>query len=280
MNEGFKSVKMDTKIIEVIFRFGHILSLTPQSVKLNRKFTYFQKFCNLLMFILLTISLNFYFFRIKLVSTQRILTNLMLIIFAMHDFYILIIVKFHKQFQWFHLIKYLQYTQCHKNKFKLYYLQFVITQSIEVILILVGVCIYFILFGVGNMIAIILISTELYLQSFYLVLRCIVLEMLWSRYQYQKLVLLKVKPEKVLIQYFLKVLVKTHHNLFILKETVDVFNDIFGWTTLMSIFSTSIRTLHLLDVFIRNDGPFQVSNSTGTMLSILYQIIIFLKSWV
>jgi hypothetical protein len=272
---------MDTKIIEVIFRFGHILSLTPQSVKLKRKFTYFQKFCGLLIYVLLTTSFNFYFFGIKVVSTtQRILITLMLITFAMHDFYILVIVKFHKQFQWFQLMKYLRYTQYHKNKFRVYYLQFVITQSIEVILILIGVCIYLILFGVVNMIGVLLICTELYLQSFYLVLRCIVLEMLLSRYQYQKLVLLKVKPEKVLIQYFLKVLVKTHHNLFILKEAVDVFNDIFGWTTLMSIFSTSIRTLHLLDVFIRKDGPFQVSNDTGTMLSILYQIIIFLKCWV
>jgi hypothetical protein len=96
---------MDTKIIDMIFRFGHILSITPQSVKLNRKLTYFQKFFGLLIYVLITTSFNFYFFAIKQINTnpsdtQRILTILMMVIFAMYDFNILIIVKFHKQSQW------------------------------------------------------------------------------------------------------------------------------------------------------------------------------------
>jgi hypothetical protein len=276
---------MDTKIIEVIFRFGHILWITPQSIKINRKFTFIQKFCGLLIYVLLTSITYFYFFGIKLVSTNpsitlRILITLILITFAMHDFYILIIVKFHKQFQWFQLMKYLQNTQCHKNKFRRYYLQLVITHAIEVVLTLVAACIYLIFLDVVDVIGVLVICTEMHLQFFYLVLRCIILEMLLSRYQYQKLMLTKVKQEKVLIQYFLKVLVKTQNNLFILKEAVDVFNDIFGWTTLMSIFTTSLRTLVLLDGFIRNDGLFQLSNNTGTMIIIFYQIIILLKTWV
>jgi hypothetical protein len=132
---------MDTKIIDMIFRFGHILSITPQSVKLNRKLTYFQKFFGLLIYVLITTSFNFYFFAIKQINTnpsdtQRILTILMMVIFAMYDFNILIIVKFHKQSQWFHIMRSLGDTQCHKNKFRRYYLQFVTSQLIEIILIL------------------------------------------------------------------------------------------------------------------------------------------------
>jgi hypothetical protein len=279
---------MDTKIIDMIFRFGHILSITPQSVKLNRKLTYFQKFFGLLIYVLITTSFNFYFFAIKQINTnpsdtQRILTILMMVIFAMYDFNILIIVKFHKQSQWFHLMRSLGDTQCHKNKFRRYYLQFVTSQLMEIILILAGVGFHLIFLNVVNMLGALLICIEVYLQFFYLVVRCIILEMLLSRYQYQKEVLLKAKPKKVLMQYFHKVLVESKKNLYVLKEAADVFNDIFGWTTLLNIFSTFLRTLILLDGIIRNGGlftAFHFSNNTGTMFGILYEIIILVQTWV
>jgi uncharacterized membrane protein YesL len=283
--ERFMSVKMDTKIIDVIFRLGNILSITPRSVRSKKKLTYFQRFWGLLIFILLLTTVNFNFFYIKLHNsnpsvTQYILLMLMVTTFIMHDFHILIIVKLHKQAQWFQLVKYLENTQCHKENFRLYYLQFLTSQLIAIIMTLVGLCLYFTLMGVVNMIGLLFICIEVYFQFFYLILRCIILEMLLSRYQYQKLALMKARPEKVLIQYFIKVLVETKNNLFILKEAADLFNDIFGWTTLVNIFSNCLRTLILLDIFIRNDGPFHTSTNTGTTFCTLYQIMMLLKAWV
>jgi hypothetical protein len=285
LRRNMKSVKMDTKIIDVIFQFGSILLITPRSVRSNRKLTYFQKLCGFLTFILLTSCINFYFFGIRLVgkkppTTQYILLILMIITYFIHDFNILIIVKLHKHAQWFQLMKYLECTQCHKNKFKQYYLQFVISQVTGFVVALIGNCIYLFLFNVIHMIGILIICTEIYMQLFYLVLRCIILNMLLSRYQYQNQLLLKPISKEAQIRHLLKVLMDVQDNLLILKKAADVFNDIFGWTTLLNIFATSIRTLIILDIFVRREGPFQLLRDTRSLLSISYQITLLLIAWV
>jgi hypothetical protein len=56
-----------------------------------------------------------------------------------------------------------------------------------------------------------------------------------------------------------------------LKEATDVFNEIFGWSTLLNIFYNSIRTLTLLDMFLRSEGPFRLSNEAGSVLGMKLQ---------
>ncbi|KAJ3632534.1 hypothetical protein MTP99_009534 [Tenebrio molitor] len=62
-------------------------------------------------------------------------------------------------------------------------------------------------------------------------------------------------------------------------DAADIFNDIFGWTTLLNIFAASIRTLTVLDIFIKNEGPFQLYSNTRSLLNISFHATVLLISW-
>jgi hypothetical protein len=73
---------------------------------------------------------------------------------------------------------------------------------------------------------------------------------------------------------------ESQKNLYMLKEATDVFNDIFGWSTLLNIFSNSIRTLTFLDMFLRSEGSLRLSNDAGSIFNIVFPIIVILTTWV
>jgi hypothetical protein len=198
--------------------------------------------------------------------------------YFIHDFNILITVKFYKQTQWFQLIKYLRHT-CHKSKFRLYYLQFVILQLSEVLILLYGASFFSFFLGISETTGMIFVCSEMYFQRFYVILRCIILEMLSYRYQHQHR-LLKVRSKNIRIQHFYQMLRESQKNLYMLKEATDVFNDIFGWSTLLNIFSNSIRTLTFLDMFLRSEGSLRLSNDAGSIFNIVFHIIVILTTWV
>jgi hypothetical protein len=189
---------MDTKIFGVIFPVGNLLSLTPKSVKSNRKLTKCQKINGLLMFIFLELCFYFYLFviltksEVLLSTVQKILLALLTTTYVMHNFYILIIVQFRKRNQWFRLIKYLERIPCHKCKFRLYCFQYVMSQ-----LIVFAVLIFRSINNQNSIIVVFSIGIEIYLQIFYVVLTCIVLEMLLSRYHHQNQVLLDMRVQRV-----------------------------------------------------------------------------------
>jgi hypothetical protein len=91
--------------------------------------------------------------------------------------------------------------------------------------------------------------------------------MLLSRYRYQNQVLLKPISNETQIQHFLKVLMHVQSSLLILKKAADIFNNIFGWTTLLNIFTVSIRTLTVLDILIKNERPFQLYSDIRSLLN-------------
>jgi hypothetical protein len=73
---------------------------------------------------------------------------------------------------------------------------------------------------------------------------------------------------------------ESQKNLYMLKEATGVFNDIFGWSTLLNIFSNSIRTLTFLDMFLRSEGSLRLSNDAGSIFNIVFHIIVILTTWV
>jgi hypothetical protein len=278
-DQAFKRTRMDTKIFGVIFPVGNLLSLTPKSVKSNRKLTKCQKIIGLLMFIFLELWFYFYLFGIltksEVSTVQKILLALLTTTYVMHNFYILIIVQFRKRNQWFRLIKYLERIPCHKSKFRLYCFQYVMSQ-----LIVFAVLIFRSINNQNSIIVVFSIGIEIYLQIFYVVLSCIVLEMLLSRYHHQNQVLLNMRAQRVQLQHIVKVVKETKQSLFVLKSSVEIFDDIFGWTTLLNIFNVSIRTLIYVDSFIKKQGPLLISNDAGTIIGTTFQAIVLLLMWV
>jgi hypothetical protein len=270
---------MDTKIIDVLFRLGNLLLITPKSVRTNRKLTKCEKINGLMMFIFSQLCVHIYLFGIltksPLSTVQKILMALLTTTFLIHNFYILIVVQFSKRTKWFRLIKYLESIPCHKCKFRLYCFQYAVPQ-----LIVVAAVILRILYDRNSTIVVLIMGIEISLQIFYVVLGCIVLEMLLSRYHYQNQVLLKVWSQRMQLQEILKVSREAKQSLFVLKSSVDIFNDIFGWTTLLNIFNASIRTLIYVDSFIKKQGPFLVSNDAGNTIATLIQVTFLFIMWV
>jgi hypothetical protein len=270
---------MDTKIIDVLFRLGNLLLITPKSVRTNRKLTKCEKINGLMMFIFSQLCVHIYLFGIltksPLSTVQKILMALLTTTFLIHNFYILIVVQFSKRTKWCRLIKYLESIPCQKCKFRLYCFQYAVPQ-----LIVVAAVILRILYDRNSAIAVLIMGIEISLQIFYVVLGCIVLEMLLSRYHYQNQVLLKVWSQRMQLQQILKVSREAKHSLFVLKSSVDIFNDIFGWTTLLNIFNASIRTLIYVDGFIKKRGPFLVSSDAGNTIATLIQVIFLFIMWV
>jgi hypothetical protein len=275
---------MDTKIINVIFGYGRMFWLTPRSDRLSEKPTRLQKFYSFLIFTLLASCLTFFFFRIRLVnatplSTKYILVTLLLVTYVMHDFYVFIIVKCRKCAKWFEMIQCLERVRCHKNRYASYHLQFVMAQLVGLSFTVVGICIYSFFFSIKFAVGIFLLCIEINLQLFYVVLRCIILEMLKCRYQHQKCLILKARSQAHFHNLF-KIVTKIKHNLFLIKTAIDLFNDIFGWTTLLNIFSASVRTLIHIDSLITKESTFHLSTNPGSICNALYQITLLLLIWV
>jgi hypothetical protein len=86
--------------------------------------------------------------------------------------------------------------------------------------------------------------------------------------------------QRMQLQEILKVSREAKQSLFVLKSSVDIFNDIFGWTTLLNIFNASIRTLIYVDGFIKKQGPFLVSSDAGNTIATLIQVTFLFIMWV
>jgi hypothetical protein len=275
---------MDTKIIDVIFGYGRILGLTPHPDTLSEKPTRLQKFYSILIFTLLASCVNLYFFGLQLdnsrpFSTQYILTVLLIVTQVMHDFYVLIIVKFCKCAKWFQMVRCLERVPCHKNRYMSYHLQFVMSQLAGFFFTLAGICIYLFFFNTTIAIGMFLICIEIELQLFYVALQCIILEMLLCRYHHQKYLVLKAGSQTHCHNLF-RIVTKIKHNLFLMKNAIDLFNDIFGWTTVLNIFSTFVRTLTHLDNVIKKGISLYLSTDSASICSALYQITLLLIIWV
>jgi hypothetical protein len=166
-----------------------------------------------------------------------------------------------------------------QNRFASYHLQLVMSQLVGFFFTVVGICIYFFFFSIKFAVGIFLLCIEINLQLFYVVLRCIILEMLKCRYQHQKCLVLKAGSQAHFRNLF-RIVTKIKHNLFLIKTEIDLFNDIFGWTILLNIFSASLRILIHIDSFITKDRTFHLSTNPGSICSTLYQITLLLLIWV
>jgi hypothetical protein len=276
---------MNLRAIELIFRFGNIFSLTPPPTKVKRNLTPHQKIRSTFVFIMLTIHIFYNTFvrrasYLRLGLTQLTIAALTTTTYCLHNLYSFIIMKNFKHHHWIKLLKYLRHTRCHKKKPKSYYLQFVVSQLVVLTVIIVGNGTSSYFFDISVVQGHIMVSTEMYLQLFDATVRCIILEMVLSRYQYQDLVLTQASPHKLKFHSYLKVLKRTKYDIFILKSAVDAYNDIFGWTTLVNIFTTSLRTLLNIDVFMQSDGTFSLNGAPGVTFYMFFQMTIIFMCWV
>ncbi|CAH1380246.1 unnamed protein product, partial [Tenebrio molitor] len=270
---------MDLEIIETIFTFGKFAALTPSSMN-NHNPHCLQKLYEICVFVFYVVSFALSAFVYR--TQYAILTPIQFCILAVaiiftyisHSLYVLVVVNLQKHCKWFKLLASLKNTQCYKNNQNLYCLQFVMSHLITLSVIVVDVYFYCIYYDTPLALFNLIFCIEMYLQLFYLVLRCIILEMLLSRYHHQNNVLQRAT---VLV----KVLKQIKQGVLTLKRCVNVFNSIFGWTILGSTFSGALSSFVYIDLAVKDETYFAyLWRDLGLRLYFFAEIAFLLLLWV
>jgi hypothetical protein len=275
---------MDLKFIETFFKFGKYFALTPSSLS-DRKPSKFQCFCTLFVVFIYLVAyaaVMYYSWTVfkKLTIAQFVLALLSSVAFFTHDLYIFLGLKMYKRKQLFKLLDNLQATSRIGSGTKLYHLIFMMSQLVLILVGNFGNYLYLTFLGVDNFILNMFNFTQIYLQSAFVLLRCIVLDMVLSRYQRQSRLLLVLtlrnKPPTDLSQ----VVKAITNNINVLKCSVDIFNEIFGVPILLHMFCGVSNTLVSLDVFIKSDGTFNAGSTMLNFLNLAYQMTLSVIFWV
>jgi hypothetical protein len=277
----FRSTVMDLGPIKTIFSFGSLLALTPPKIE-NVTISTPRKLYIIAVFlfysvwsIVIFISRKSHYSRLALIpSVLQILLEVDLLTYG---FYTLIVVGLMKRKQWSLLIRNLERVECEVNNKKSLYWIFFVSNAIYFGMIAFTFYVWVDVLGLKFLKFYCVESLQVYSQFFYIVLGCLILKMIQSRYKYQKFLLNRhlTLARKQLSNL---ILLKVKRNLLVLKETVDHFNDIFGWPILLNIFFASLRGLIYLDNAIK--GADSIDNVPQNYWQVASHIVVVLFYWV
>jgi hypothetical protein len=273
---------MDLEVIATIFTFGKFLALTPSSMN-NHNPHCLQKFYEICVVYLLQVTgffANIYASCVvyqNLASMQLVLAILSDLIHFSYVFYILIVMMRVRRSRWFRLIKSLAAVQSAPKTIPLK-LIFVASQLVYYCLTAFGAyadidraSLTVAAFNMG-------VFYHFYAMFFYLVCESILLILLHSRYEgvSESLSQLIKGRSQLHSKQIVEILKKIKKSVLTLKEGVEVFNDIFGWSILFTIFSCVNRTLVYIDVVIKHSDLW-----LGPHVLVLYHDVFrILTSWV
>ncbi|KAJ3617721.1 hypothetical protein MTP99_006816 [Tenebrio molitor] len=272
---------MDLGPIKTIFSFGSLLALTPPKIE-NVTISTPRKLYIIAVFlfysvwsIVIFISRKSHYSRLALIpSVLQILLEVDLLTYG---FYTLIVVGLMKRNQWSLLIRNLERVECEVNNKKSLYWIFFVSNAIYFGMIAFTFYVWVDVLGLKFLKFYCVESLQVYSQFFYIILGCLILKMILSRYKYQKFLLNRhlTLARKQLSNL---ILLKVKRNLLVLKETVDHFNDIFGWAILLNIFFASLRGLIYLDNAIK--GADSIDNVPQNYWQMASHIFVVLFYWI
>ncbi|XP_044260151.1 uncharacterized protein LOC123008429 [Tribolium madens] len=250
---------MSHHLFELFFNVGKFLSLTPSSTN-NQNPSCVQKLYEIFIFLAYASGRIF----LIIVSKEEIfanLTSIRLVLGIMSItnqfffiFYIVIIVMRWKRQCWFKLIQNLDTIQ-DTTRLKWYYIT--ISTAFTVFISLEIYHIYTLLEekGLESLKLYFLADFENYVTFFYSLFIVVILGIVLAKYKQQDVTLVQITKAKNLLysKQIVTILKKTKSNIFILKEIVDTFNDIFGWIILCNIFEAAAKSLIYIDMIIKKN---------------------------
>jgi hypothetical protein len=273
---------MDLKIITPIFTIGKLLALTPSTTK-NLSPTSFQKLYSILVFLFYICGTTLSFVNrkshySKLSVMQLVLRVLLDVDLFVHSFYTVIVVGLFKRHQWIIIITKLETVQYENDNERRYYSTFVVSHLVLLLMTVFAFYVWIDFFGVDFLQLYLVEYLQMYSQFFYTLSACTILKMILSRYRHQNIaVTQKLKSGK---QLSAPILYQIKRNLLVLRQIVDIFNDVFGWTVLLNVFFGALRSLIYLDVALKGDDSFNSDNHFENSLQILSHVGVILFYWV
>jgi hypothetical protein len=273
--------EMDLEVIDIIFAFGKFAALTPSSTN-NRNPHCLQKLYEICVYLLYVVG--FLAFSYVNYPEYQILTSIQYVLAILGDlnqffyvFYILIVLMRMRRSRWFRLIKSLAGVKPAPKNIPLK-LIFVVSQLVYYCLSSFGI---YADFHHGGLTVAVLNLGEFYqhyAQFFYIVSTSIVLILLLVRYEglSETLSHLIKARSQLNSKLVVEIVKKIKNSIFTLKDGVEVFNDIFGWSILFTIFSCVSRTLVYIDISIKHS---EVSVGQDSLV-FYHDVCRILISWV
>jgi hypothetical protein len=263
---------MSFRLLKLVFIVYRYLAITPVSITV-KKITVFQKLHSILVIILMNlgiaVSLNnrhFYsgFIPIKAIVCMLIDAGL----FIFHT-YIVLAPSFVKTRQWEILLKNLKTPilkpciSCKEKHTFPYYLGFVFIQLYYLFVVIYTsyvwsfVTIFNYLEGYG------IVLVQFYHVYLYNFLLCLIMNILLSSYKHMNIFLgqnlQQLKIEKPVTKNFANLLNRTEFMLQILKKSVDIFNDLFGWPIALIVVLAGLQLLNYLHYLFINSSKYDPS---------------------
>ena len=270
---------MDTKTVSIFFKVGHFFALTPPShsakvpnlhQKARQVFT--------LLFYTFGLIYNIYARRYlyeHVSPVQKLFRIIMDIDLYAHTYHSLINVMIFKRRNLLQLCRNLYISGLKMGPTKNYFWIFVITHLIFCASLSVITYAWNTIVGAYFFKMYLVELFQFYIIFFYTFFGCTLLDMVLQRYRFQKALLLETQLNK-------------HDNdqrfnnirnyLSTLKENIDIFNEIFGWTILLLIFFAVVKALIYVDIVLKNTySSFNVTTST---LHFVANINVIFQLWV
>ncbi|KAJ3652331.1 hypothetical protein Zmor_018308 [Zophobas morio] len=176
---------------------------------------------------------------------------------------------FWNQNQWFKLTQNLQHLKIEKTKS--YHKRFHLLQAAYWILNIYAIYVWSDIQGVAGFFEQYFFDLVLfYYQFFYMCVSVVVTQLLKQKYesicqmlknQKLKIRVLKTEDEAE------KCVQKLEEYVKLLKETVNIFNQIFGWPVLLNVFNSSFVTLDYLDDLCKNSFEYTRAQYIGVIIS-------------
>ncbi|RZC33522.1 7tm 7 domain containing protein, partial [Asbolus verrucosus] len=173
--------------------------------------------------------------------------------------YILVFVMMFKRYRWFKLLK--NFRKINSKAKQSYYVVFFLAHLLYVATSALIVYVWILVLGEIFIKLYVIEYFLIYYLFYYLLFNYIILNMLLSRYRQQNALMSIAAFKK-------PNLLKVRRDLLTLKQTVGIFNDIFGWNFLFNIFFIVTRTLIYLDMVLKR--LFHHFDDQGTVWSVLH----------
>ncbi|EFA05764.1 gustatory receptor 38 [Tribolium castaneum] len=256
---------MTTSQLHLFFKVGNVLAIMPQNNTLGKVYT-------ILIFTLLfagaiysTIERNYDYFFMKNVFLY---TND--VIFVCLNFYVTIIITFWKRKQWkmfwekFNMSYKL--TQTYDNRRDYPFTIFLISHVIFFAVGVYNACVWYGIEGITMIKKFGIRRMENYIHFFYSLFLTITLGMLLTRYKKLNTILNSYVTKK--LRFYDSTSRKMSYIVCHLKDTVNIFNDLYGWPLFFIIYQTLLQFLIYLYFMITNEESFEVIVVQMSLISI------------
>ncbi|EFA01378.1 gustatory receptor 29 [Tribolium castaneum] len=260
---------MDFTALDVLLSIANVSAAIPTLRKIRS--TCFRTTYKMCVFITFTFCLAFtfynrFFFYVKLSGLKLIIRIFVDIALTLLDYYILIGVYVFKE-KWITLIKNLKRLESVPPKKKHPHLiTIACTHFANISAIMYNTVLWARILKSTYYKAFSFELMQLHLKFLYNFIIYVILEMMISRYTFVKHLLTNQQKN-------IQVLKKCTYSVYLLKETVDIFNDLFGWPILFTVMYASLRILYCFESIIRDSAAARIHLILGDVAIILLYLL-------